>query len=98
MITFGIFVTPAIYRLSGCSRPPPSLSVKAKLTRNIPSATGREDYVPVKIEEKNGELYADPVFGKSNLLFAMVRGDGVARVPLDKGGMMAGESVEVTLF
>lgn len=98
MITFGIFVTPAIYRLSGCSRSPQRFVLKAKLTRNIPSVTGREDYVPVTIEEKNGELYADPVFGKSNLLFAMIRGDGVARVPLDKGGMTAGESVEITLF
>ena len=43
-------------------------------------------------------MYADPVFGKSNLLFAMIRGDGVARVPLDKAGMTAGESVEITLF
>ena len=67
MITFGIFVTPAIYRVSGSSQPPQRFAMKAKLTRNIPSATGREDYVPVKIEEKNGELYADPVFGPSIL-------------------------------
>jgi molybdopterin molybdotransferase len=98
MITFGIFVTPAIYRLSGCSQSPLRFPLKAKLTRNIPSATGREDYVPVKIEEKNGEPCADPVFGKSNLLFAMIRADGVARVPLDKAGMTAGEWVEITLF
>jgi len=98
MITFGIFVTPAIYRLSGCSQSPQRLVLRANLTRNIPSATGREDYVPVKIEEKNGELLADPVFGKSNLLFAMIRADGLAKVPLDKGGMAAGESVEITLF
>jgi molybdopterin molybdotransferase len=98
LITFGIFVTPAICRLSGSSQPPQRFAVKAKLTRNIPSATGREDYVPVKMEEKNGELYADPVFGKSNLLFAMIRADGIARVPLDKAGMAAGESVEITLF
>ncbi len=98
MITFGIFVTPAIYRLGGCSQPPQRFAVMATLTRNIPSAAGREDYVPVKIEEKDGELHADPVFGKSNLLFAMIRADGIARVPLDKAGMTAGESVEVTLF
>jgi molybdopterin molybdotransferase len=98
MITFGIFVTPAIYKLNGCSRSPQQFALKAKLTRNIPSATGREDYVPVKIEEKNGELYADPVFGKSNLMFALIRADGLAKVPLDKVGMMAGEFVEITLF
>ena len=98
MITFGIFVTPAIHRLSGCSQSPQRFKVKAKLTRNIASAAGREDYVPVQIEDKNGEMYADPVFGKSNLLFAMIRADGLAKVPLDKAGMTAGESVEITLF
>ena len=98
MITFGIFVTPAIYRLSGCAKSLQQFALKAKLTRNIPSATGREDYVPVKIEEKNGELYADPVFGKSNLMFALIRADGLAKVPLDKVGMAGGESVEITLF
>jgi molybdopterin molybdotransferase len=98
MITFSIFVTPAIHRLSGCRQPPQRFAVKAKLMCNIPSATGREDYVPVKIEEKDGEMYAEPVFGKSNLLFAMIRADGLAKVPLDKAGMTAGESVEITLF
>jgi molybdopterin molybdotransferase len=98
MITFGIFVTPAIQRLSGYSQPPQRFAVKAKLTRNIPSSTGREDYVPVRVEEKDGELYADPVFGKSNLLFAMIRADGLGKVPLDKAGMTAGESIEITLF
>ena len=41
---------------------------------------------------------ADPVFGKSNLMFALIRADGLAKVPLDKAGMTAGESVEITLF
>lgn len=98
MITFGVFVTPAIHRLSGCRQPPQRFSVKARLTRNIPSAAGREDYVPVKIEERDGELHAEPIFGKSNLLFAMIQADGLAKVPLDKGGMMAGEWVEISLF
>ena len=37
---------------------PQRFPLKAKLNRNIPSSTGREDYVPVKIEEKNGESFA----------------------------------------
>lgn len=98
MITFGIFVTPAIHRLSGCSRSPLRLTLKARLARDIASAAGREDYVPVKIEERNGELYADPVLGKSRALSAMIQGDGIARVPLERGTMTAGEWVEITLF
>lgn len=98
MITFDLFVTPAIHTLSGCHPLPARRHVEAKLTRNVPSAPGREDYVPVKIEERNGELYAEPVFGKSNLMFALVRADGVARIPIDRGGLAAGEFVAIRLF
>lgn len=98
LITFSVFVTPAIHRLSGCLRPPRELSVKARLARGIPSAAGREEYVPVRLEEEGGELVADPMPGKPRLLASMLRGEGLARVPPDKGEMMAGELVEVTLF
>jgi molybdopterin molybdotransferase len=98
MITFDLFVTPAIHVLSGCHPLPEQRRIQARLTRNIPSAPGREDYVPVKIEERDGELYAEPVFGKSNLMFALVRADGVARVPIDRSGLSAGEFVTVRMF
>ena len=65
---------------------------------SIPSAAGREEYVPVRLEEEGGELVADPMPGKPRLLASMLRGEGLARVPPDKGEMMAGELVEVTLF
>lgn len=98
MITFSLFVVPAIERLSGSRRSSRHLEVKAKATRNIPSAAGREDFVSVRLEERDGELCAEPVFGKSNMMFAMMRGDGVARVPLQKAGIAAGETVTVKLF
>ena len=72
--------------------------MRAKLARNVPSAPGREDYVPVKIEEKDGELYADPVFGKSNLIYTLVRADGLVKVPANASGIPAGERVTVRLF
>ena len=97
MITFELFVTPCIYKMSGCKKPPRRL-LTARLTRNIPSAPGREDYVPVKLEEKEGQLYAEPVFGKSNLLSNLIKADGIAQVPLDRAGLEAGEPVLVTLF
>ena len=59
---------------------------------------GREDYVPVKLVEREGQLWADPVFGKSNLIYTLVKADGLLRVPLDSNGLHEGESVEVQLF
>ncbi|MBM4463549.1 MAG: molybdopterin molybdotransferase MoeA [Chloroflexi bacterium] len=97
MITFELFVTPCIYKMSGCKQPPRRF-LTAKLTRNTPSAPGREDYVPVKLEEKEGQLYAEPVFGKSNVLFNLIRADGLAQVPLDRAGLAAGETVLVILL
>ncbi len=98
MVVFKLFVRPAIYRVGGCTQLPPLPSVIARLTLNIPSTTGREDYVPVKLELKEDQYYASPVFGESNLITTLVRADGVARVPLNKNGLTAGETVSVSLF
>jgi len=98
MITFQLFVVPAIERLGGRSREAGRLELKARATRNIPSTPGREDFIPVRLEERDGELYAEPVFGKSNMMFALMRGDGVAVVPLQKAGIAVGETLTVRLF
>ncbi len=50
MVVFDLFVRPTIYRVGGCLQPPIQPVVMAKLTQNIPSTTGREDYVPVILE------------------------------------------------
>ena len=97
MITFNLFVIPSIYKLSGCHEPPQP-HLQARLTHNIASAPGREDYIPVRIEERNGELWAEPIFGKSNLITTMIKADGTAQVELDKAGLTAGEMVNVRLF
>jgi molybdopterin molybdotransferase len=70
----------------------------AKLTRNIASEAGREDYVPARLIDRDGETFAEPVFGKSNLIFTLVRADGIIHIPLNANGVSAGELVEVRLF
>ncbi len=97
MLTFNLFVVPTIYRLSGCDEPPKH-RLQARLTHNIPSAPGREDYIPVRIEERNGELWAEPIFGKSNLISTLIKADGTAQLELDKTGLRAGEMVTVIMF
>ncbi len=98
MVTFELFVTPTIYLLLGCKQPPARYNVRARLTRNVASTTGREDYVQVRLEERDGELWAAPIFGESNLITTMVRAEGMAKIPLDLHGMTAGEWVSVRLF
>lgn len=90
-------ILPLIERLF--SLPPKSLAVvKAILTSNIPSITGREDTVPVRLFERNGNLLAEPIFGKSNLIYTLVKADGLVSIPLNSTGLKAETLVDVTLF
>ncbi|MBI3743737.1 MAG: molybdopterin molybdotransferase MoeA [Chloroflexi bacterium] len=95
MIVFDLFVRPAIAWLSGCAEAPAPPAVRATLARDVPSAAGREDYVPVRLVQRDGRLFAEPVFGKSNLIYTLVRADGIMQVPLDKAGLYAGDEVMV---
>ena len=99
MIVFDLLVRPALYHLAGCANPPQPPTTRATLNRDIASAPGREDYVPVRlVQNDNGDLAAEPVFGKSNLIYTLIRADGLVQVPLDRAGLYAGESVAVRLF
>ena len=59
--------------------------------------TGREDYVQVRLEERDGEVWAVPVFGKSNLIYTLVHADGTVQISLDSNGVREGEWVTVRL-
>lgn len=98
MVQYDMFGVPAIYRLQGLLRPPRRGLVWAKLTQNIASESGREDYVPARVHDAADGLAATPVFGKSNLIYTLVNADGLLKVPLNKAGLLAGEWVEVRLF
>ncbi len=88
-------VLPVIDHLQGAVpvRPP---SIRATLTHNIASTTGREDSVPVRvITNADGTFSAEPVFGKSNLIFTLIQADGLVTVPLNSNGLRAGTEVTV---
>ena len=90
-----LFVRPVIERMLGLPGERPIVRLSAKLTTNLSSLAGREDWVAVKlIETENGTL-ADPVFGKSNLIFTLARADGLIRIPAAANGIAAGTMVEV---
>ena len=93
---FRRFVTPTI-RLCLGADPLPVHTVAARLDRNIPAASGRADYVRVRLEDRDGETWAVPVFGKSNLIFTLVRSEGMVEVPLNSNGIPAGSEVTVVL-
>jgi molybdopterin molybdotransferase len=70
-------------------------SIRARLTINVPSQAGREDWIPVRLLETPSGMTAEPLFGKSNLIFTLVRANGLISIPPDVTGLSAGEIVEV---
>ncbi|MBM3145174.1 MAG: molybdopterin molybdotransferase MoeA [Chloroflexi bacterium] len=114
LVNAHLFVNPVIKALLGERTARPWPSVRAFLTVNLPSQAGREDWVPVRLiypsllsrswergEEpgEGGEGYlAEPIFGKSNLIFTLARADGLLKIPPDATGLPAGELVEVYLM
>jgi molybdopterin molybdotransferase len=98
MVVFDLLVRPTLFHLAGCLDPPPRPTTTARLSQNIASAPGREDYVPVRLVAQEGRVCAQPVFGKSNLIFTLIHAHGLAMVPLDRAGLYAGEDVAVRLF
>ncbi len=97
MVVADLFVVPTIYRLQGATAPA-RRAVRAKLTHNLASQAGRLDYTPARLITREGELLAEPIFGKSNQIFTLVFADGMIVTPADSNGLQVGERVEVRLF
>jgi len=99
-----VFVAPLVRRLLGQSAEELRPSISAKLTVNIPSQAGREDWIPVKLvpersrAQSKGGFLANPIFGKSNLIFTLVSADGLLKISADATGLSTGEIVEVILI
>jgi molybdopterin molybdotransferase len=72
-------------------------TLDAVLSIDLPSRPGREEYVPCRLDYGASPPQATPIFGESNLIFTLVRSDGLAIVPFDRSGLHAGERVRVVL-
>jgi molybdopterin molybdotransferase len=89
---------PLVRRLGGETTPAADVAatIDARLTGPVRSRPGREDFIPCRLTRTaNGEVTATPIFGKSNLIFTLVRADGLIVVPLDVSGVPADATVRV---
>ena len=89
---FELLARPAIRALLGQAAR--EFTVSAKLTAAVPSNTGREEYVAVRMEEG----MAEPLMSKSGLISVLSRADGYIRIPRDAEGFVKGANVQVHLF
>jgi molybdopterin molybdotransferase len=100
MVVAEVFLSPFLSRLSGEGDPQQGsiYQVEAQLSRNIESASGREDYIRVRLTRKGGTLRAEPIFGKSALISTLVEADGLLKVERNTEGLYEGEMVKVMIF
>jgi putative molybdopterin biosynthesis protein len=96
-LTFSLFVKPVLFALQGRSAPAAG-TVAAKLSRQVASGLGQEEFVRVKLGSVSGSLIATPVTRGAGALMSLVRADGVIRIPAESEGIAAGHEVAVELF
>jgi molybdopterin molybdotransferase len=95
LVIAGLFLKPIISKLLGQTVDLEFPGMTAELTINVASQAGREDWVPVRLSHADRGWTAEPVFGKSNLIFTLVRADGLMRIPADANGISSGSAVEI---
>ncbi|HTU74606.1 MAG TPA: gephyrin-like molybdotransferase Glp [Trebonia sp.] len=94
LVVFRLIGMPLIRLVGGCVMAPPDPSARARLSRDVPSATGRLDVVQVLLA---GGV-ATPLFGASALLSPLAAADGYIVIPEEATGLDAGAEVSVTLY
>jgi molybdopterin molybdotransferase len=100
MVVAEIFLRPFLSCLSGEAesgkkrREP----VRARLARNVESASGRDDYIRVRLVKQGDEWLAEPIFGKSGLISTLVEADGLLRVDRNTEGLYQGDMVDVMML
>jgi molybdopterin molybdotransferase len=94
LVVFRLIGMPLIRLVGGCTIAPPQPSARARLSRDLASATGRLDVVQVKVSDG----VATPIFGLSALLSVLTEADGYIVIPEEATGLDAGAEVDVTLY
>ncbi|MBU0973378.1 MAG: molybdopterin molybdotransferase MoeA [Proteobacteria bacterium] len=98
MVVMKIIVTPFLNRIQGYKKAVTRLRIPAKLTRNVPSAPGRRDFIRVILETEQGRMLARPVLGKSGLIRTMIHADGLLEIGEHVEGLEKDALVEIILL
>ena len=95
-----LFVSPIVKILKGEDQ---AIELESKLaitTTNIASISGREEWVPVQVKGKDEQdrFIVEPIFYKSNLIFSIIKADGLIRVPEHANGINANSEADFILL
>lgn len=96
-ITFGLFAKGLIHRMQGLEPPAPDY-LTARLSRQVASNLGQEEFLRVKVGRVGENLIATPVSRGAGVLMSLVRADGFVRIPAMSEGFGAGTEVQVEML
>ena len=98
LVSFEAFVRPALRTMLGAV-PVDRPRVAAATTQALTSPLGKQSFVRVALEVRDGSYVVTPVSGPgSHLLAGMARANGLAIVPADVEQVEAGQVVEVLVL
>lgn len=99
IVVFEKVVSPALRKRAGFAQWQRHYEqIQAVLSKNVPSARGRDDFVRVKLERRDGAAYAEPIYAHSNNISSLSKADGILAIPADVEGYAKGERVTVELW
>jgi len=96
-LTFQLFAKPLICQWQGLEVEEPAM-IRAKISRQVASTLGHEEFLRVKIGKVGNNFIATPVSRGAGVLMSLVRADGFVRIPAMSEGIGAGTEVEVELI
>jgi molybdopterin molybdotransferase len=91
LVTGQLFMLPALRVLEGAREPAQTAVYRAPLTAEVKSPKGLEHWFPVRFVAGGVE----PIVTKSNLIFGLVRADGLVCAPIGVETLTAGTVVDV---
>ncbi|MEM1563338.1 MAG: molybdopterin molybdotransferase MoeA [Candidatus Bathyarchaeia archaeon] len=95
---FEVFARPLILKMLGVEKESRPIVV-ARLTRRTSTALGRKTFVRVRVFQKNGEFYAEPISARgSGIITTLTKANGYVVAPENREGLEEGEMVRVHLF
>ena len=99
LVVFDAFIRPMLWRLGGeTARETWPARRAARITREHRSVVGREDYLRVRLVDRDGATWAEPLPGGSATLSNVVLADGLVLVAAATPALAAGDAVEVLLY
>lgn len=96
MVVFRKIVEPIILAMMNAKEK--IRTVNARLARTVTSSTGREEYIRVRLEEKEEMLIAIPLHRGSANIVSLVKADGLLKIPRLSEGIEKGQIVEVEIW